>query len=367
MTQSSPTMAPSPIYTFGYISVRSPTRAPRPTDENGPIDTSRPIDASGATTLSVSTPAGGFDRRREQGERIREDQIRMLRSEHRARRGRLIFADDDSGRARTAERRRILAVREKRDVALARLIEPRDTPGSPPLRHLRAGTPTAPRAHSISLFDWRRFHSRPMCQPTGLTSCATVSRNENITRPSPRFARRISRDGAGAAPMPPRALRDRARGARARGRGAGVRDGAGAHLPPNFGQRVPGPASGKIVTDEPEPEVIGDEVRAGHQEKCAGRHKQQAVDDDPFHMAIGLPLQLGAGECSSRPRPTCRRDNGASSPTRCAGARAAAARQSSRQSSTMRDPSSARSRMADPREPASRRSNALLPRAPALP
>ncbi len=47
------------MHTFGWMIVRSPMRAPRPTDENGPTETSRPSTASGAIALSVATPDGG--------------------------------------------------------------------------------------------------------------------------------------------------------------------------------------------------------------------------------------------------------------------------------------------------------------------
>ena len=69
-------------------------------------------------------PGGGCAGVREHGERVRERERGMLRAQHRARRGRRAFADDDRRRARAPQRRRVPGVREKREVALARLLEP---------------------------------------------------------------------------------------------------------------------------------------------------------------------------------------------------------------------------------------------------
>src|SRR5437867_4837567 len=58
ITQSSPTLAPAPITTWGKTAVREPMTAPGPTVTNGPIDTSGPSVASGAIELEGSIPLG---------------------------------------------------------------------------------------------------------------------------------------------------------------------------------------------------------------------------------------------------------------------------------------------------------------------
>src|SRR5688572_16429420 len=75
---------------------------------------------------------------------------------------------------------------------------------------------------------------------------------------------------------------------------------AGARLPFDFGESMVGAPARRIVAGEPEPEVIGDQVWSRDEKKHSGSYEEQAVYENPLHVAVGFALQLGARTTDGR-------------------------------------------------------------------
>ena len=75
-----------------------------------------------------------------------------------------------------------------------------------------------------------------------------------------------------------------------------------ARLPSNLGEPVFGAPAREVVSNQPKSEVVGDQVRSGNKEEHTRSDEEQPVDDDPFHVAVGLALELCARETRRRVR-----------------------------------------------------------------